>query len=213
MQIWKWIKQTKTLSIFPGLECTENVDTYNQGYKRHEATPRVSVHRSHWQILIWWQKEKKKKKILKVGEKSLLISKSREKLIGEPYNYQENGDMGSPLTQERKKEMLDLPGKHSWKAKLRLPNRGDISKCVFLSLHVWKAMLKPSNEFPLKYSSQCLILSKISLKVSLLSPTVQTNKYWSAKTCTESLFGWKFPYWSFICNLISMKAKICLSVI
>lgn len=57
--------------------------------------------------------EKKKKKILKVGEKSLLISKSREKLIGEPYNYQENGDMGSPLTQERKREMLDLPGKHS----------------------------------------------------------------------------------------------------
>lgn len=49
------------------------------------------------------------------------------------YNYQGNGDMGSPLTQKRNRQM-DLPGKHSWKAKLRLPKKGVVSKYVFLSL-------------------------------------------------------------------------------
>jgi len=58
-----------------------------------------------------------------VREKALLRSKRTEKLMGRPYNYQGNGDMGCPLTQERKSEMLDLPGKYSWKAKLSLPNR------------------------------------------------------------------------------------------
>lgn len=105
------------------------------------------------------EREKKRIKLKRVGEKSLLRGKSTEELMGKAYNYQGNGDMGRPLTQEKKREMLDLPGKHSWKAKVRLPNRGDISKCVFLSLHHWKAVLKPSNDFPLRYSSQCLILS------------------------------------------------------
>lgn len=105
------------------------------------------------------REREKKEENLKSGRKIITQNKSTEKLVGEPYNYQGNGDMGNPLTQERKREMLDLPKKHSWKAKLTLPKRGDISECAFLSLHHWKAVLKPSNEFLLRYSSQCLILS------------------------------------------------------
>lgn len=59
------------------------------------------------------KRKKKRIKLKRVGEKSLLRGKSTEELMGEAYNYQGNGDMGSPLTQEKKREMLDLPGKHS----------------------------------------------------------------------------------------------------
>lgn len=129
------------------------------------------------------RKRKKKKKIKKVGEKSLLRSKTTEKLVGEPYNYQGNG---SPLTQERKREMLDLPRKCSWKAKLSLPNRGDITKCVFLSLYHWKTMMKPSNEFPLRYSSQIFLSSWAKYHKKYLYCPLQ---YRPVKTCTGSL-GW-----------------------
>lgn len=46
LQFRKCMKQTKTLGIFPGLQCAENADTHNQGYKRHEATPRVCSQKS-----------------------------------------------------------------------------------------------------------------------------------------------------------------------
>lgn len=59
------------------------------------------------------REREKKEENLKSGRKIITQNKSTEKLVGEPYNYQGNGDMGNPLTQERKREMLDLPKKHS----------------------------------------------------------------------------------------------------
>lgn len=51
----------------------------------------------------------------KVNEKSRgkIIIQNKKALMGEPYNYQGNDDMGSPLSQERKREMLELTRKHS----------------------------------------------------------------------------------------------------
>lgn len=76
------MRQTKPLGIFPGLQCTENADIHPQGYKTHEATPRVSVLRSHWQMHVWWEKEKKKEENLKSGRKIITQNKKHRETRG-----------------------------------------------------------------------------------------------------------------------------------
>lgn len=136
LEIWKWKNEQKALGIFPGLQHPGEWRSRPSGIPEPQRKPKRSQCSQEPltnEDTLTHTKKKERKKNKRAREKALLRSKRTEKLVQGPYNYQGNGDMGSPLTQERKREMLDSPRKHSWKAKLRLPNRGDISKCVSLS--------------------------------------------------------------------------------